>query len=277
MNFPEAFSYSQSNLQDFTDCERRFLLRHIQRLNYPAPQSEPIRSFERHMQQGSAFHHLVHQHLSGVSLADLQRALPDEQVADWFSAYLAHGLTALPNQRHSEIALTAPLGSARLIAKYDLIAIEPGQRAVIVDWKTSLRKPPRETLARRLQTVVYPYLLAVAGAHLNDGQPIPPEHISMIYWFANDPTHPEVFTYDRVAFDHATARLTALAADIESRPDEADAFPKTEDERRCAFCTYRTLCGRGFQAGDILTTDIDTEGQDFTIDLIFDQIAEIAF
>ncbi len=277
MILPDEFNYSQSNLQDFLECERRFLLRYIERVNYPAPQSAPIRAFERHMQQGAAFHHLAHQHLTGVPLADLERALPDPEVAAWFDAYLRHGIPDLPERRHSEIALTAPLGSARLIAKYDVIAVQPGERAVIVDWKTAPRKPARAALARRLQTLVYPYLLALAGAHLNDGQPIAPEQISMIYWFAGDPTQPEVFTYDRAMFDQAGERLRAFAAAIEARPAEPDAFPKTEDEMRCAFCTYRTLCGRGHLAGDVLATELDTEAESFTFDLALDQIAEIAF
>jgi hypothetical protein len=61
-------------------------------------------------------------------------------------SYLRSGLAGLPQKRYPEITLSALLEV--LLAKYDLIAVEPGQRAVIVDWKTAERRPKRERLSR---------------------------------------------------------------------------------------------------------------------------------
>ena len=74
-----------------------------------------------------------------------------------------------PQRQYPELTLSVPLGDHRLIAKFDLLAIEPGGRAVIVDWKTGQRRQGQSWLAGRLQTRVYRYVLAQAGAHLNDG------------------------------------------------------------------------------------------------------------
>jgi hypothetical protein len=38
--------------------------------------------------------------------------------------------------------------------------VQPGQRAVIVDWKTSAHITPRSTLIRRIQTRLYPWCCA---------------------------------------------------------------------------------------------------------------------
>jgi hypothetical protein len=50
------FQFSQSSLQDYVECSRRFELRYIERLRWPALQSEPVLEQERHMQQGQRFH-----------------------------------------------------------------------------------------------------------------------------------------------------------------------------------------------------------------------------
>lgn len=277
MNLPADFQFSQSSLQDFADCPRRFYLKYIVGLQYPAPPSAPLRLFEQHMAQGDQFHRLVHQHFVGIPADLLAATIDDERVEAWWANFLAYyHLNDLPPKRSPEITLSAPLAERRLVAKYDLIAVEPGARAVIVDWKTSLRRPKRETLARRLQTTVYPYLLVRAGAHLNDGQPIAPESVTMLYWFVEFPDDPEVFTYSAEQFRRDGETLDGLTADILSRTHE-ESFPLTEDVHRCGFCTYRSLCGRGDKAGSFLDTDDDIEIDAGFAGVSLDQVAEVEF
>ena len=59
-------SLSQSSLQDYNDCPRRFELRYIQHLAYPAVESEPALENEKHQQEGEYFHRLVQQHMIGI-------------------------------------------------------------------------------------------------------------------------------------------------------------------------------------------------------------------
>lgn len=277
MNLPADFQFSQSSLQDFADCPRRFFLKYVVGLQYPAPPSAPLRLFEEHMAQGVQFHRLVHQHFVGIPANLLAETIDDERVETWWANFLAYDqLNQLPSERRPEITLSAPLADRRLVAKYDLIAVEPGSRAVIVDWKTSLRRPKRETLARRLQTIVYPYLLVRAGAHLNGGQPIAPESVTMLYWFAEFPDQPEAFTYSAEQFGRDGETLERLAADILSRADEAD-FPLTEDVHRCGFCTYRSLCKRGDKAASFLEIDDDIEADAGFAGVSLDQVAEVEF
>ena len=59
---------------------------------------------------------------------------------------------------------------------------------------------------------------------------------------------------------------------------EEDQFPLTDDERRCAFCVYRSLCDRGVKAGGIETLENELEEEEaIELDLDFEQIAEIEF
>ncbi len=274
MKLPDDFQFSQSSLQDFVDCPARFYLKHVLRRHYPAPESQPLREFEDHMTRGQEFHHLVHQHGIGIPVEALETIIADEVIAGWWQNYRAHALNDLPARRYPEITLSAPLMAKRLIAKCDLIALDR-DRAVIVDWKTSLHRPKRDRLQKRLQTIIYPYLLAKAGAHLNGGKLIAPEAITMIYWFAEFPQQPEIFSYSAEQYAQDDAYLASLAASILSRG--ADDFELTDDVNRCRFCEYRSLHERGSKAGDMLAATAEDEADDFDIDLDLDQIGEIAF
>lgn len=273
MSLPPDFQFSQSSLQDYVDCARRFELRYMQQLVWPAVQSEPVAEYERHMRQGSDFHHMIHQHLAGVPLEVLSAQSIDTELSGWWQHYLnSRFVDHLPGQRYPEITLAASLGGHRIAAKYDLIAIAPGERVVILDWKTSRRKPPRSRLQAMLQTVVYPWMLVAAGRHLNGGQPIQPEQVEMVYWFTAEPENPERFSYSQAQYEHDGAHLAGLIREIEART----VFGLTSDTRRCQFCAYRSLCERGVRAGDLDVMDMEYE-VDLVVDFNFDQIAEVEF
>lgn len=280
---PSDFQFSQASLQDYVDCPRRFQLRYVLQLKWPAIEVQPALENERHMQQGAAFHQLVQRHVLGLQAEVLTRTTHETDLRRWWHNYLEHGLDDLPDARYPEVVLSAPLASYRLIARYDLVAVGP-ERGVIVDWKTNRKRPRRQALARRLQTRVYPFLLIEAGAHLNDGRPFAPEQVEMIYWFADHPHQPARFPYDAAQCQADRDDLTALIEDIAARGEED--YPLTDDARRCKFCPYRSLCQRGVEPGsldeaqdeaaDLVEGDRQTEiGIDFDLD--FDQIAEIEF
>jgi CRISPR/Cas system-associated exonuclease Cas4 (RecB family) len=289
MTLPADFQFSQGSLQDYVDCPRRFQLRYIQRLAWPAVEAEPALENERHLQQGAAFHRLVHQHVLGLSPERLSSMITDEDLSRWWHNYLESAPANLGELRYPEVVLSAPVSGHRLVAKYDLIALAgssglgrrplPIERAVILEWKTSRKRPRRKWLAERLQTRVYPYLLVRAGSHLshlNEGQSFQPEQVEMVYWFANFPKDPERFLYDAAQYDADGAYLASLVEEIKGMGDED--FALTAQERRCRYCPYRSLCRRGVRAGALDEAEDEPEwGDDFEIALDFEQIAEIEY
>jgi CRISPR/Cas system-associated exonuclease Cas4 (RecB family) len=276
MSLPPDFQFSQGSLQDYVDCPRRFQLRYVQRVAWPALEAMPVLEHERYLQQGAAFHRLVHQHLVGIPAGQLSRMVNDDDLRQWWRNYLEARPTDLPSARYPEVLLSAPVGDYRLVAKYDLVAVDAGERAVIVDWKTSRKRPERERLAERLQTKVYPYLLVRAGAHLNGDQPVQPEQVEMVYWFADAPADPERFTYDAAHYQADEERLTELIEEIANLDD--DGWYLTSQERHCRFCRYRSLCQRGMAAGRFDEAADDLEpGDDLDFDLDFEQVAEIEY
>lgn len=275
MSLPDDFSFSQSSLQDFVDCARRFELRYVENVRYPALEAQPALEHEAHMRQGAQFHKMVQQHLAGVPADLLAKSVADDDTLSvWWNTFITSGLKGLPDQRYAEITLETHLGEYRLIAKYDLLAIDPDGKAIIIDWKTSRNIPRENWLQSRLQTTVYRYVLAQAGAHLYGGKLIPPENIHMAYWFVGHDGKQVTFDYSSDQMQQDEAQLLKLIKDIES----ANLFPLTHDERHCKFCTYRSLCSRGELAGEWDDLELEEEiTTDDGFDVDFDQIAEIEF
>jgi hypothetical protein len=284
MSISQNFQFSQGSLQDYVDCPRRFQLKYVQQLAWPAVDAEPALENELYLKQGSAFHRLVQQYLLGVSAEKLTPlAAQDLQLARWWENFLSSakdlaGLTDTASvERFPEISLSAPLGRYRLVGKYDLLVIDRTSEPyfTIYDWKTSRKQPKREWLAANLQTRVYPYLLTRAGADLNAQNPIAPEKIEMVYWFANFPGAPLRFPYSPTQCTADEKFITDLIAEIDTLGDEP--APLTDNEKRCRYCVYRSLCNRGIQAGPFSEAEDEAARDDFDFELDFEQIAEIEF
>jgi CRISPR/Cas system-associated exonuclease Cas4 (RecB family) len=284
MSLPEGFLFSQSNLQDYVDCQRRFQLRHILHQAWPAVEAEPYLENERLIDQGAKFHKIVRQHLVGVPESQISQSIAaDETMISWWDKYLHAINTGIlgfinekGNQHFEEVALSVPVGEFRLIAKYDLLVSKPDGKFFILDWKTSQNHPKRRWLVDRLQTHVYPYVLTGASSgFLGISQP-DPSQIEMIYWFTNQPEHPERFPYNQSSYLEDTTYLGNLIRTINDKSESI--FPLTPDIKRCQFCTYRSLCNRGVKPGDLLQSEEWLEPESYgEVSLDFDQISEIEF
>ncbi len=280
---PPTFHFSQSSLQDYVDCPRRFELRYVLRQAWPAVQAQPIQNAERQMWLGSAFHRLAHQFTVGIPVENITQGIDDDDLRRWWQAFLNAPPQGLPTAvRLAEVSLFTVVAGYRLMAKYDLIAADDG-RIVVVDWKTNQNRPPSAWLTRRLQTRVYPYIAAEVGksvisrhAERSEASQLSPGQVSMVYWFAEYPHQTTWFHYSQARHRENHDFLSGLIAEISAR--RPGDFPLTDDERRCRFCVYRSLCEKDLPPGEIAEgeeTETSTDVQDWEGDL--EQVAEIAY
>src|SRR5258706_12679403 len=134
---------SQSSLQDYVDCALRFQLRYIDRLSYPAIESEPTLENEKHQQEGEYFHRLAQQYLIGIPAEQISKLANTPNLQRWWENFLTSkdltglrppavmfrenlsGLT-LPEDNHS-----APLVHFRFLTKYELIAFETYKAPIV--------------------------------------------------------------------------------------------------------------------------------------------------
>ncbi|MCD4672888.1 MAG: PD-(D/E)XK nuclease family protein [Anaerolineaceae bacterium] len=276
MPLPTDFQFSQSSLQDFVDCPRRFELRYILKQKWPAVQTEPVMDFEHHMEIGTRFHRLVHQHVLGIPDDVLEAGIADPDLLKWWQVFLRYDpLKDLPHPRQPEYRLAAIFANPPLVAQYDLLSIDVGHTAIIMDWKTSARRPSSAFLKDRLQSHLYPFLLVLAGERLNNGIPFEPGQIEMHYWFPCAPDKPEIIDYTKDKYIKDQAFFAALINQINATPD--GNFMLTTNEKKCKYCEYRSLCNRGIAAGDWQDIeDIDVAPQtDVPLDI--EQIGDIVF
>lgn len=272
---PSPIQFSQASLQDYADCPRRYQLRFVLMQPWPALITGSPKDAERHLQRGADFHRLVHQHNVGLEPSQIAVLVDADPILKrWWRTYLEHPPTDLPSTvLRPEVVLSSPVAGHRLVARLDLLAVEPGSRAVVVDWKTSLRRPARSALAQRLQTRVYRYLLVTAGAILNARCTVRPEQAEMIYWFCEFDGATERLPYDSDQFAADESYFTATVREITSRRESI--WPPTPHEDRCRFCSYQSLCERRVKPAFLDDLEDDQEMELPEIDI--EQIAEVAF
>lgn len=288
LDLPTTFTFSQSSLQAFDDCPRRFWLAYAQQLPWPAVEAAPVQDHEAIMRMGALFHKLVERTEEGLD-PELLASTLEPPLSTWFDAYLRQRPTDLPDEfREIEKLLSIPIQQVgaryRLAAKYDLIAAANDGPIIIVDWKTNRKRTDPATLSRRWQTIAYPYVLVEAGAQLGFG-PIAPERVEMLYWFVNEPLQPVRFRYDSAQHERNRERIHELLDTILRGTTERD-FPKVPDteanrKRFCNFCVYRSRCARGIAAGQLDTLDDIEEffviDEETALEFTLDEVEEMAF
>ena len=169
MNLP---ALSQSALSAFARCRRRFYLRFVRRLEWPAPLTGSEQEWERSMRRGERFHLLVQQDALGLPADEIVRASGDAELAAWWERYRRHPPPPPEGPRialHAELELEVSLaGGQRLVARFDRLEVSGGAggaRLDIVDWKTGA-PAPRERLERSWQTSVYRFVALEAAPSL---------------------------------------------------------------------------------------------------------------
>ncbi len=271
------FRFSSQSLQDYVECQRRFALRYIQKLDWPAEESSPYLAFEQFRQNGNQFHTCSDQYFHHVAPQAIEKQILDDDLRLWWGNFLQFIATKDFNFSTSEILFQTSLNERVLIAKFDLLVMQTNGNFTIYDWKTiaGRKKPKRNTLAEKMQTHIYPYVLC-KSTNLIDRQPaIQPSQVELIYWFPQFPDQPESFPYSSIQMQADEKTITALMNEICQKA--TDDFPKTEDESRCRFCVYRSYCGRGKQAANIFEGETEFDFDLSDLDLDIEKVEEISY
>ncbi len=269
MPLPVDFNFSQGSLRDFLACPRRFHLRYIEQMAWPAIEAEPYLEREQHLKRGALFHRLAEQRIKGIPAEALAPLADASGLGEWWRAFLEFVANLPEGERQAEITLTARLKEHALLAKYDLLLKGTDGRLSIFDWKTTTVRQHSDKLMDDIQTRLYLLLVVEALPGMKE------EDISMTYWFAAFPSQPERISYTAAQHQRNLSDILELVSQIAQAPPES--FILTPDERQCRFCVYRSYCERGTGAG--LATDMDDSGAIESDPDAFDftQAAEVAF
>jgi len=271
------FKFSSGSLQDFLDCERRFELKHLLRLEWPAPQSEPILEVERRIRIGREFHFLIHQYLCGIALPDLQKLDLDPDIQLWLSNFETFFYEFRWVEFHSEYSVVTPFyNDYYLSAVYDLIGMTDQPKLLIMDWKTTPHPLRKEIITHAIQSILYLYLAYENRKGIFKSAGFGYTDIEMIYWNAVHPKERISISYSMVQHEKTREYLSKLIESIAGKP--IGSFAKTENTKKCAYCQYRSLCERGTTAGLIDQDNGENIDMDTLIsELQFNDSAEIPF
>lgn len=233
---PEGFQFSQSNLQDFVDCSRRFYLKHILRQAWPAPLAEPQSDIEKAMQRGSRFHTLAERHQLDISWENILKSCADDPILQTWLRQYQNYLQKLGtfDKKWSETILSTAIGDYPLMAKYDFIILQ-GNNLIALDWKTGVL-PSSDRLRQRMQSLVYSYVL------FRQGERLAQKRLTMLqlryFSVVNGAEVEFTITESHIPTIEQTL-LNHIAAIHQSD------FAKVVDETPCRYCVYRGLCERG--------------------------------
>jgi CRISPR/Cas system-associated exonuclease Cas4 (RecB family) len=275
-----GYLFSQHSLDTYRRCKRRFLLKYVDRQPWPCLEDDNPLPYRQHLERGRVFHHWLARRHVGIDMGPIVRAHEDLDLRRWWREVERFDWCALPSGlREAELPVVVPIGAYRLYARFDLLALDVGGDAVIVDWKTLERRPSQRTLRDRMQTRIYLYALIAAGRVLTGGTPIAPDQASMLYWFAIFPEETATVSYSEAEYCRDGEMLEDLIKEVANLP--RDAFAPTDDVRQCAHCNYATLCHReaatpgvASAAGDDAVDWLD-EDVDFAIEL--EQVQELDY
>jgi len=271
------FDYSQNKLHDYIECPRRFELRYLLQRIWPAVHSEPVLELEKQINNGKIFHLMAQQYFSGIHQEDILLQIDNENITTWWNAFLAFAEAFINFPHQSEVMISSKINNSSLVGVFDLLVCSPGDKLTILDWKTNHFKPSRNNLEQHIQTRLYPLLLTLGGKQWNNGKKIKPDQIEMIYWFANYPDEPQSFIYSEQQYQADFIFIQDLISQIETT--RLGEFSLTDHQKRCKFCNYRSLCGRGSTPGS--SNEIDSVDLDYLYEEIEEidmkQIGDIAF
>ncbi len=271
------FRFSAQSLQDYIDCPRRFELRYIQKLDWPAEESKPYLDFELFRQRGNLFHTCVDRYFHHVDPRAIESQLQDEELRVWWRNFMDFIKNRQFKTASSEITYQTGLNEQSLIAKYDLLVQTETGTFTIFDWKTKAGKkdPIRKFYAEKMQTHIYPYVLSRSAALTAEKKPIDPAQVELVYWFPQFPEQAFSFPYSSIIMLEDEKLLSDLIQEIIQKA--VGTFEKTEEKKRCSFCVYRSYCERGKQAGNLFEGEAEFNFDVDDLDLDIEKVEEISY
>ena len=241
----KSFRFSQTALSTFYTCRRRFWLRYVRRVQWPAMLTDQMAGWERAIERGSLFHRWIHQESVGIDLADSVRNEDDAVLQRWWENWCSTPPALPEGTVYSEIQLSAPILSHRLVAQFDRLIVTESGRMHIADWKTGLKAPVQSVFDESWQTRVYLYVAVEAGRILVPNALVNPSDVVLSYWHANAPSALRDIPYSEDEHERVRDVVEQSVAEICALPNEMEAFSKCEDRVECTRCAYAVLCDRG--------------------------------
>jgi len=169
--------YSQNLLNTFDKCPYKFKIKYLDNIRWKKDSIDDEDYYEN-MNMGLDFHLICQRYFSNIPVVinDSETKLLD------FTKSLREKFPILDENIYlPEYEIKMRKDNIKIQAKYDLIIIKPNNKIEIWDWKTENRKLDYKEASKRMQTIVYMYILGERSLEIFDKQ-VPFENITMKFW-----------------------------------------------------------------------------------------------
>jgi hypothetical protein len=236
-------------LRTYLSCPLRFRYRYIDNLYWSQAWGSGPEE-RRALEQGQNFHLMARRYYSGVDPALVADPVDQQQLDAWMGSLQGFLPRTFDRAFYPELELRLNRPDMKLMAKFDLVAVDPNGRATIFDWKTERKMPRKSYLLKSPQTLVYRYMLCAAGGQYSPKGRFKPEEVDMIYWNPSFPSKWERLPYSEAQYQQDEEHLRSLLAQILRTPREG--FLGTSEENICRHCEYQMIChGRRAESVDL--------------------------
>lgn len=240
---------SAAALGTYSVCPLRFKYRYVDNLYWSrlwGSRPEERKALEK----GQNFHLMARRYYAGVDPALVADPVEQRDLDGWMHLLQGFLPRTFDPAFYPELELRLNRPDLKLVAKFDLVVVDPDGRATIFDWKTEKKLPNRSYLLKSMQTRVYRYMLCAAGGQYSPKGQFRPEDVSMIYWHPLHPHKWERLAYSEAQFHKDEAFLQeSVARILRTQPEN---FPPTPDEGVCRRCEYQMIChGRRSEEVDL--------------------------
>jgi hypothetical protein len=245
-------------LSTYQSCALRFRYRYLDNLYWSRAWGATDED-RKALELGQNFHLMARRFYAGVDPAQVADPIDQKQLEHWLGLLQGYNPRTFDRQYYPELDLRLNRSGLKLMAKFDLVVVQPDGRAIIFDWKTEKRMPKREYLKKSMQTLIYRYMLCAAGGSYSPNGQFKPSDVTMIYWNPSFYTRPIELPYSDAQFAKDELYLQNLIAHILRTPREL--FLATTQLSTCQRCEFNMLC-HGRRAEQLDRDDEETLFED---------------
>lgn len=232
----DYFYYSQNSLNSFIKCPLKFKLKYIEGICWKSDFTAE-EDYYKSIEKGLNFHLICERYFSRIPVGEINE---DKDLIKWTNSLKNKVPIKDKNTYLTEYEIKITKGDIRLQAKYDLIVITEEKKVQIWDWKTENRKLSKSEMEKRIQTIVYMYVLRESIAKIL-GLNLKAEDIEMIFW---QPQYEEEVI--KVIYSEEIHRKNErFLKDILGRIKKYDFytdFNKALYISHCKFCEFNYFC-----------------------------------
>jgi RecB family exonuclease len=259
---------SAAALSTYQNCPLRFRYRYVDNL-YWSRQWGSSPEERKALERGQNFHLMARRYYAGLDPAEVADPVEQTELEGWMHLLEGFLPRTFDRQYYPELDLRLNRPDLKLVAKFDLVVVDPDGRATIFDWKTESRLPQRKYLEKSAQTLVYRYMLCTAGGQYSPRGRFKPEEVSMVYWHPQHPQRWYRLEYSEAQYQQDEQHIQNVVTQIMRTPREM--FLATSDEGACRRCEYQMIC-HGRRAEQL---DLDDEEDLFEQTLSWDDLPDL--